>query len=48
MTVQVQVTSVLQKVVGGQKVVNGEGSTISELLSDLDARFPGFMQQVTQ
>ncbi|HET9200617.1 MAG TPA: MoaD family protein [Dehalococcoidia bacterium] len=47
MAVKVHVTSVLQKVVGGQKVVEGEGATVGALLSDLDDRYPGFKQQVT-
>ena len=47
MAVKVHVTSVLQKVVGGQKVVEGEGATVGALLSDLDDKYPGFKQQVT-
>lgn len=47
MTVEVKVTSVLQKVTGA-KVVHGEGSTVGELLRDLDARYPGFEQQIMQ
>jgi MoaD family protein len=47
MVVDVKVTSVLQKVTGA-KVVQGEGSTVGELLSDLDGRYPGFKQQIMQ
>ncbi len=47
MTVEVKVTSVLQKVTGA-KVVHGEGGTVGELLRDLDARYPGFEQQIMQ
>ncbi|MEX2238952.1 MAG: MoaD family protein [Dehalococcoidia bacterium] len=47
MAVKVHVTSVLQKVVGGQKVVEAEGPTVGALLADLDGKFPGFKQQVT-
>jgi MoaD family protein len=43
----VKVTSVLQKVTGA-KVVEGRGGTVSELLSNLDARYPGFKQQIMQ
>jgi molybdopterin synthase sulfur carrier subunit len=47
MVVEVKVTSVLQKVTGA-KVVHGEGSTVGELLRDLDAKYPGFEQQIMQ
>ena len=47
MAVEVKVTSVLQKITGA-KVVQGEGGTVSELLNDLDARFPGFRSQIMQ
>jgi len=47
MAVEVKVTSVLQKITGA-KVVHGEGSTVSELLNDLDARYPGFRSQIMQ
>ncbi|HZP57401.1 MAG TPA: MoaD family protein [Dehalococcoidia bacterium] len=47
MAVEVKVTSVLQKVTGA-KVVEGKGGTVGELLTDLDARYPGFKQQIMQ
>ncbi len=47
MVVEVKVTSVLQKVTGA-KVVHGEGGTVGELLRDLDAKYPGFEQQIMQ
>lgn len=47
MAVKVHVTSVLQKVVGGRKVVEGHGGTVGALLTDLDDKFPGFRQQVS-
>jgi sulfur-carrier protein len=47
MSVQVQLTSVLQKVVAGKKVVEAEGGTVGAALSDIDSKHPGFMQQVT-
>ena len=47
MAVEVKVTSVLQKVTGA-KVVEGNGATVSELLSDLDGKYPGFKQQIMQ
>lgn len=47
MAVKVHLTSLLQKVVGGQKVVDGEGQTVGALLKDLDQKYPGFKQQVS-
>ncbi len=47
MAVEVKVTSVLQKITGA-KVVQGDGGTVSELLSDLDGKFPGFKNQIMQ
>ncbi len=42
MAVEVRVTANLQKLVGGQRSVQGEGSTVSELLDNVDSRYPGF------
>jgi MoaD family protein len=47
MAVEVKVTSVLQKITGA-KVVQGEGGTVGELLSDLDSKYPGFRNQIMQ
>ena len=47
MAVEVKVTSVLQKVTGA-KVVHGDGRTVGEVLSDLEAKYPGFKQQIMQ
>ena len=47
MAIEVKVTSVLQKLTGA-KVVQGEGGSVSELLSDLDGRYPGFKNQIMQ
>ena len=46
MTVEVRVTSILERVVGG-KSVTGEGATVGELLANLNAAHPGFMDQIT-
>jgi sulfur-carrier protein len=48
MSVEVRVPAVLQKLTGGAKSVAAEGRTVSELLQDLDATYPGFSQQVMQ
>ena len=47
MAIDVKVTSVLQKLTGA-KMVRGEGGNVSELLSDLDGKYPGFKNQIMQ
>ena len=46
MSVEVRVTSVLQKVIGS-KSVQAEGATIAEVLQGVNERFPGFREQIT-
>jgi MoaD family protein len=46
MAVEVRVTSTLQNLVGA-KTVRGDGTTVGELLADLDARYPGFRKQIS-
>ena len=46
MSVEVRVTSVLQRVVGS-KAVKGEGRTVGEVLEGVNARYPGFREQIT-
>jgi len=46
MGVQVRVTAVLQRLVGGEKAVTGEGDTVGQLIEDLDRSYPGFREQV--
>ena len=46
MPVEVRVTSTLQTLVG-KKMVEGEGTTIGELLSNLDSEYPGFKDKIT-
>ena len=47
MAIEVKITSVLQKLTGA-KVVQGDGGNVSELLSDLDGKYPGFKNQIMQ
>lgn len=42
----VRFTAVLQKHVNGNKEVEVQGANISELLDDLEGRFPGFLRQL--
>ncbi len=46
MIVEVRVTANLQKMVGGQRSLQGEGSSVGELLDDLESRYPGFREQI--
>ena len=46
MSVEVRVTSVLQRVIGA-KTVQAEGATIAEVLKGVNERFPGFREQIT-
>ena len=46
MSVEIRVTSVLQKVIGA-KSVQAEGATIGEVLEGVNERFPGFREQIT-
>jgi molybdopterin synthase sulfur carrier subunit len=41
MSVEVRVPTILRSYTGGQKVVTGTGDTIAQLLTDLDAQYPG-------
>ena len=45
-TVDVRVTAVLQKHTGGAKTVQAHGSTVLDLLNDMESRFPGFKSQM--
>ena len=46
MTVQVHLTSVIQKVVDGQRQLSAEGTTVQELIENIDAKYPGFRSQL--
>ena len=46
MSIEVKVTSVLQRVVGARSV-QSEGATVAELLENVNANYPGFKEQIT-
>ena len=46
MTVDVKVTATLQKLVGGARIVHGEGGTVREVIDDLESRHPGIKAMV--
>ena len=41
MAIDVRIPTILRTYTGGQKAVEGAGDTINDLLTDLDAKFPG-------
>lgn len=45
-TINVRVTAVLQKLTGGQKLIQASGATVGELLEDIETRHPGFKAQM--
>ncbi len=46
MAVEGKGTATLQKLVDGQRSVQAEGSTVRELLDDIERRHPGFKEMV--
>ncbi len=46
MTVEVRVTALMQRLFSGARSVQAEGSTLSELLENLEQTYPGFKKQV--
>ncbi len=46
MAIEVNVTSTLRTLVGA-KSVQGDGATVGALLADLEAKFPGFKDQIS-
>ncbi len=46
MAVEVRVTAVLQRVVGGAKNISSAGATVQDLLDNLEKSYPGFKEQV--
>jgi sulfur-carrier protein len=41
MSIEVRVPTILRAHTGGQKVISGSGDTIADLLTNLDAQYPG-------
>jgi MoaD family protein len=46
MAVEVRVASTLRELVGAEST-QAQGTTVGELLADLDARYPGFKAQIS-
>jgi molybdopterin synthase sulfur carrier subunit len=41
MAIEVRIPTILRSLTGGAKTVEGTGDTLSDLLTDLDTRYPG-------
>ncbi|HZP90699.1 MAG TPA: MoaD/ThiS family protein [Actinomycetota bacterium] len=46
MPVRVKLPTILRKHSGGQALVDAEGSTLRELLADLEGRYPGITKNI--
>ncbi len=46
MAVEIKVPTVMQKLTGGAKTLEGQGSTLRDLFRNLDRQFPGIQQQI--
>jgi sulfur-carrier protein len=46
MSVKVRVPTIMRDQVGGEPIVEGSGSTLGDLLNDLERRYPGFKQRI--
>jgi len=46
MSVRVKLPQILRKQAGGEAVVQANGSTLRELLKDLESRYPGITKNV--
>ncbi len=47
MPVTVNVTSVIQQVVNGQREFKADGGTVRELIDDIERQYPGFAGRIT-
>ena len=47
MAIEVQIPTILRTYTGGEKTVTAEGATLADLISDLDAKYPGLADRVT-
>ncbi len=47
MPIEVHVPPLVQKVTGGVKTLQATGSTVTELLANLDQQYPGFTKEIS-
>jgi molybdopterin converting factor small subunit len=48
MTIEVRIPTILRQYTEGAKAVEGRGSTLAELIDDLDARHPGLRDRLVE
>jgi|GEM_PF-30955 len=48
MAIEVRIPTILRSYTGGEKVVEGSGDTLADLLTDLDARHPGLRDRLVK
>lgn len=48
MAVEVRIPTILRPLTGGEKVVEGAGATLDELILDLEVRHPGLRAKVVE
>lgn len=46
MAIEVRVPTILRTYTGNEKVVTADGTTIAEVVADLDARYPGISDRL--
>ncbi|ABK53460.1 molybdopterin synthase subunit MoaD [Acidothermus cellulolyticus 11B] len=46
MAIEVRIPTILRTYTGGEKSVTGSGSTLADLLADLDTRHPGLRERI--
>lgn len=47
MAIKVRIPTILRTYTDGEKLVNGEGATLEELIGDLESRHPGLKSRLT-
>ncbi|ACY99401.1 MULTISPECIES: MoaD/ThiS family protein [Thermomonospora] len=48
MAIEVRIPTILRNLTGGAKSVEGEGSSLDELFTDLDSRHPGLRDRLVE
>ena len=46
MSIEVRIPTILRTYTGGEKAVDGSGSTLDELIADLESRHPGLRDRL--
>jgi len=46
MAIEVRIPTILRTYTGGEKAVSGDGTTLADVLADLDSRHPGLRERI--